>query len=290
MSARESATDGSRTSRLIGGISRVDLRVQDIDRALSFYRDVVGLEPEEADRGRAELRGPGSSIVLTLSSEGVEQPARRDAAGLFHTAFLFPDRRSLGLVLSRLVERGIEVGAGDHGVSEALYVDDPDGNGVELYWDRPREAWPSPAPGQRVGMYTAAVDLRGVLEEGRRGEGRSSAPVVGHVHLQARDLDDTTRFYVDALGLDLMATMGTSAAFLSSNGYHHHIGANTWNSRGAEPAPRKHAGLDRIVFDAGSPGEIEQARARLEAAGVPFSQQDGALSVRDPNGIELLFR
>ena len=290
MTAQQQGGSNEPVSRLIDSISRVDLRVRDIERAVSFYRDVVGLEPAESNDGRAALRGADGSVVVGLNADGVDSPAKRNATGLFHTAFRYADRATLGLALARLVEARLEVGAGDHGVSEALYVDDPDGNGVELYWDRPRETWPPPAPGQRVAMYTAAVDLRGLLDEGGRREGAGDPPVIGHVHLQAKDVEETTRFYVDGLGLDLMARMGASAAFLASNGYHHHIGANTWNSLGAEPAPRNHAGLDRIVFEVTSPIEIETARTRLEATGVAFGAANGALVVRDPNAVELVFR
>ena len=280
------AGDTAATSHLIRSIARVDLRVQDVDRALAFYRDLVGLEVSAHDTTTATFIGAEARELLHLDASGVEAPARRDATGLFHTAFRYPDRASLGKALGRLVERGMEVGAGDHGVSEALYVDDPDGNGVELYWDRPREVWPAPAPGQRVGMYSAPVDLRSVLEEGRT-PGDAAPPLIGHVHLQVRDIPETLRFYVDRLGLDLMATMGDSAAFLSSFGYHHHVGANVWNSRGRQAAPRTHAGLDCVVLEVPSEDELEGARARLRAADAAVDREDDELVVSDPNGIEL---
>ena len=276
-------------SKLIDGVARVDLRVRDVDTSIAFYRDVVGLEPAGRSNGRATLRGPGGPEILALASDGVDSPARRNSTGLFHTAFRYATRPSLGVALGRLVDRGIEVGAGDHGVSEALYIDDPDGNGIELYWDRPRDVWPDPAPGQRVAMYTAPVDLQSLLADGRGADPEDASPIViGHVHLQVRSVEETVAFYGDHLGLDVMARMGSSAVFLASNGYHHHIGANTWNSRGAEPAPRNHSGLDRAVFDA-PVEEIEQARARLDTNN--FSGDVGEdLVTMDPSGIELCFR
>jgi catechol 2,3-dioxygenase len=177
-------------------------------------------------------------------------------------------------------------------VSEALYIDDPDGNGVELYRDRPREAWPAPPPGQLVAMGTVAVDLDSLLEEAMvDGIVEDEAPRgtdVGHVHLQIADVDESVRFYVDVLGLDLMARMGTQAAFLSSNGYHHHIGGNTWHSRGQGPAARDQAGIDRVRF-ATSREELTDLIARLEAAGMGVERDADEVLVRDPNGVELGF-
>ncbi len=152
-------------SRLIERIERVGLRVTDIDRALRFYRDVAGLAVLDQDASRAVLGDGEGPAFLVLDSTGVTKPADPHATGLFHTAFRYPSRSSLGDALARLVEAGLELGAGDHLVSEALYVDDPDRNGVELYWDRPREEWPRPANGVGVAMFTAPLDVRALLAE-----------------------------------------------------------------------------------------------------------------------------
>jgi catechol 2,3-dioxygenase len=279
-------------SKLIDRIQRVDLRVTDIDKALGFYRDVAGFEVLEQTRTSALLGDPGGAAFLSLDSDGVTKPASRTSAGLFHTAFRFPTRKALGHALARLVKADYEVGAGDHFVSEALYIDDPDGNGVELYRDRPREEWPKPPEGQLVAMGTVAVDLRGLLDEAMvDGIVEEEAPKgtdVGHVHLQITDVDETVAFYVDVLGLDLMARMGSQAAFLSSNGYHHHIGGNTWHSRGEGPAPRGHAGLDRVLFASGE-DELQALAERLDAAGRAFTREASAVEVQDPNGVALRF-
>jgi catechol 2,3-dioxygenase len=278
------------SSRLIDRIARVDLRVQDVDSALAFYRDVVGLEVLERDGTRALLGAPGGPGFLNLDSAGVTAPALKQATGLFHIAIRFPSRPALGDALARLAEAGYRIGAGDHLVSEALYIDDPDGNGVELYWDRPTEEWPPPSGGMVVPMATLPVDLEGVLAEGRGsaavGEPAATGTDMGHVHLQVSDIGQTTKFYSDVLGLDLMAQLGDQAGFYSSNGYHHHIGANTWNSRSGSPAGRHHAGLDRIVFAVSSNDELRGLRER-----VGDLEQDGdeSLVVRDPDGIELRF-
>jgi catechol 2,3-dioxygenase len=288
---RRQPTAATGTSTLISEVARVDLRVTSIDRAVSFYRDIVGLEVAARDEQRASLRAPGGRVLVALDAGGVETGADRRATGLFHTAFLYPDRASLADALARVLAAGYPVGNGDHGVSEALYVDDPDGNGVELYRDRPRQEWPKPPPGARVGMYTAPVDLEGLLAESRT-RARTAAPedtAIGHVHFQISDLEDSLRFYVDGVGLDLMQSMGGSAAFLSSRGYHHHIGANIWNSRGGTAAPRRRAGLDRVVFRVENPEDLELARQRLAALGYETSGDSRELVVRDPDGIELRF-
>ncbi|HET7483422.1 MAG TPA: VOC family protein [Actinomycetota bacterium] len=272
----------------------MDLRVRSIDESLAFYRDVVGLEVAERSIESAALRSPGGAELLRLNSAGVTERAEKRATGLFHVAIRFPTRSALGDVLARLVAAGIEIGAGDHGVSEALYIDDPDGNGVELYWDRPEDQWPAPSEDMLVPMVTLPVDLQGVLDEGRGNDavGRlaEAGTDVGHVHLQVSDVESTVRFYADEVGLDLVARMGGQAAFFSSNGYHHHIGANAWNSRGSGPATPSHAGLSRVVFGVDDVEQLERLRLRLEEHGHRVSgAENESVMVSDPDGNELVF-
>src|SRR5918996_2770348 len=285
---RSSPSDVIGKSRLISGIASVGLRVQDIERALRFYRDVVGLDVAEGDGSDAALRSPGGEVFLTLESSGVTQPADPTATGLFHTAFRFPTRADLGDALARLVDAGYGVGAGDHLVSEALYVDDPDGNGVELYWDRPVEEWPPPTGDMLVPMATLPVDLDGLLASGRRGEAVGEpAPTrtdIGHVHLQVSDIDATVRFYVEELGLDLTAKLGRNAGFFSSHGYHHNIGANTWRSLGSKPAGRERAGLERVVFTVTDGNELDRLRERLVDSEIATASEHETVVVHDPDG------
>lgn len=281
-------------SRLIERIERVDLRVRDVETSLRFYRDVAGLEVTEQGDDNAVLAAPGGPAFLTLRSAGVTRAADPRATGLFHIAIRYPTRAALGDVLARLAAAGIAIGAGDHAVSEALYVSDPDGNGVELYRDRPVDEWPAPVPGAVVPMVTLPVDLQALLADGRGDDavGERAAPGtdMGHVHLQVSDVDATARFYTEEIGLDLTARMGAEAAFLSSNGYHHHLGANTWRSRGGAPAPRESAGLDRIVFAVADPGRLEDLRLRLLEHGRRATGEEGReVVVHDPDGIELAF-
>jgi catechol 2,3-dioxygenase len=279
------------TSTLIQRIERVDLRVQDVDRALGFYRDIVGLEVAARDAAHAEMRAADGRPFLTVDQTGVTAPSDRRATGLFHVAVRYPDRPSLGDALARLASAGYRIGAGDHGVSEALYVDDPDGNGIELYRDRPRTEWPEPGPGELVRMVTDPVDLDALLADSATG-GDAAAPAltdVGHVHLQVGDLDRAVAFYTGVLGLDLTATIAGTAGFFASRGYHHHVGANIWNSRGGAPARPERAGLDRVVFGVESKEELDRARDRLVAHGHDVNGSGDEMIVSDPDGIELRF-
>jgi catechol 2,3-dioxygenase len=219
---------------MITAVRSVDLRVDDLDAATSFYSRVVGLESDGTS-----LRAPGGDALVALSDAGVEARAPRRAAGLFHTAFRFPTRADLADALRRAAP--YLTGASDHGVSEALYLDDPAGNGVELYWDRPRDVWPDD-------MVTAPLDLQ---ELAAQSTGAARAPEgtdIGHVHLKVSDLARAEEFWTGALGFEVMHRYGDQATFVATGGYHHHAGLNTWMSLGAPLAPREAAGLERVVF------------------------------------------
>ncbi len=184
--------------------------------------------------------------LLELRQSEAPGPAPQRATGLFHTAFLYPTRGQLGAALLRVAsERAAFSGASDHLVSEALYLDDPDALGIELYRDRPRDAWPAPGPGEKVHMDTLPLDLEALAAEA---EGGSEGVRIGHVHLKVADVDAATRFWTEEVGLELMVGWAGQAAFLAADGYHHHIGANTWMSRGAGPEPPEGPGLDEIVL------------------------------------------
>ena len=225
----------------------VHLRVDDLDAALGLYGPVIGLDVVERDSEHAALGAPGGPVLLSLSSAGVRGPAPARAAGLFHTAIRFPTRADLAAALRRLaVTRTALTGASDHGVSEALYLDDPAGNGIELYWDRPREVWPPE-------MFTAPLDLEDLIGVGAGGADAAAVPPgtdLGHVHLRVSDLERSVAFYVGELGFEVMHRYGTQAAFIANDGYHHDLGLNTWHSRGAPLGPPDRAGLERVVLRA----------------------------------------
>jgi catechol 2,3-dioxygenase len=212
-------------------IERVALRVADPAARARYYEQIVG---------------PEASGLLELRASERPGPAPRRATGLFHTAFLYPTRGQLGSALRRVAEhRAAFSGASDHLVSEALYLDDPDALGIELYRDRPRDAWPAPGPGEKIHMDTLPLDLEALAAEA---EGGSEGVRIGHVHLKVADVDEATRFWTEEVGLELMVGWAGQAAFLAADGYHHHIGANTWMSRAADPEPPEGPGLDEIVL------------------------------------------
>ena len=267
--------------------ARVALRVSDVGRSADFYRRIGGFRVREEDGDRAALSAPGDGPVrLELRRAERPGPAPRRATGLFHTAFRYPNRPQLGAVLRGLVrERAPLTGASDHLVSEALYLDDPDGLGIELYRDRPRADWPEPAPGAKVAMDTIPLDLDSILAEPEPDEDPAAGMDVGHVHLKVAGVDDAVRWWTQALGLELMVQLGPQAAFFSTEGYHHDIGANTWMSAGAAPEPREGPGLDEVVLTvAGDPGLVA-ARERLASGGAPVEEEDGAVVTRTPDEV-----
>jgi catechol 2,3-dioxygenase len=263
-------------------LGAVHLTVSDLDRSVAFYQDALGLRQQRREDPVAAL-GAGGEELVVLHEEPGARPAGRHA-GLYHYALLFPSREELARAVGRLAATRTPLdGASDHGVSEAIYLSDPDGNGIELYADRPREAWPPAPPGERIGMYTRALDLDDLLattagEEPVRHAGDGLR--MGHVHLHVGDLEAARAFYVDVLGFEAMASL-PSALFLAAGGYHHHLGANTWRGEGVGPAPAGTVGLREwtLVLE---PDALAALGARLSAAGLG----DGD-AVEDPWGIRL---
>src|SRR5688572_24863554 len=237
-------------------IARVALRVSDLDRSVDWYGRVAGLALRERENGHATLGAPEAGpALLELRTAPSPGAAPRAAAGLFHTAFRYPARAQLGAALQRIISgRESFTGASDHAVSEALYLDDPDGIGVELYRDRPRDEWPPPRPGDKVFMTTEPLDADGVLGAAEGDLSDSAAGVdIGHVHLKVADVEHAVAFWTDEIGMELMARYGADAAFIADDGYHHHVGANSWYSRGAALEPQDGPGLDRVVIAGGEP-------------------------------------
>jgi catechol 2,3-dioxygenase len=267
----------------------VHLTVGDLDRSLRYYGGEVGLELLRREGGTASL-GAGGTELLGLVEEPGAQPAGRHT-GLFHFALLVPERDDLARWLAHAARDRVPlVGMSDHFVSEALYLTDPDGHGIEIYHDRPREVWEGKVG---VRMTTEPLDVASLLGEL---EDPATAPFerlpagtdMGHVHLQVADVGDSIAFYRDVLGLELMAELFGSAAFLAAGGYHHHIGANVWHSRGAPPAPPGTAALRHATLVLPDAAERDRVAARVADAGQePEMQAEGVL-VRDPSGINLL--
>jgi catechol 2,3-dioxygenase len=265
----------------------VELTVSDLGRSLDYYRTAIGLNVLEKSNGRASLGG--DTELLVLDEVPGAEPAPRNT-GLFHFALLVPERRELARWLAHAIRGQIPLtGASDHFVSEAIYLRDPDAHGIEIYADRPREIW----QGEVDRMTTEALDLEDLLGElgDPETEGFDRLPggtVMGHVHLQVAEIDETVRFYREVLGFDLTVRLGSQAAFLSAGGYHHHVGANTWQSAGAAPPPEGSAALRRatiVLPDDASRDEVVQRV--VEDGQEPESTPAGPV-VRDPSGNSLL--
>ena len=273
------------------GIGLVTLRVANLDRSLSFYEGVLGFRRIELTAGKANLGTQDGTPLLELHEVPGASPQPLRSTGLYHVAILLPSRADLGRILLRLAEAGIEIGQADHLVSEALYLSDPDGNGLEIYRDRPRASWRW--ENGTVKMATDPLDLYSLVEEGKRDalpwEVLPAGTRIGHIHLRAGDIPQAERFYHTILGFDITARM-PSALFLSAGGYHHHIGLNTWQSRGAGPAPETTAGLQTFVIALPNQDALAEVRARLAAHGIPVNEQGDDLIVADPwhNQIRLI--
>lgn len=278
--AQPSATPSIDARTTIGDLA---LTVADLDRSIAFYTGPLGFRLLSRSDGGATL-GVGDTPLLFLTEIPGVRPWPGNATGLYHFAILLPTRADLGRWLRNWLDHGYPVpGQGDHLVSEALYLSDPDGNGIEIYRDRPRDEWQW--ENGQVRMATLPVDITGLLSlaesEGQPWHGFPEGTTIGHIHLQVGDIPQAAAFYGDVLGFDLMATM-PSALFISAGGYHHHIGLNTWHSRGAGPAPEGTAGLRSFTIDFAD----EPARAavieRVVNAGGEVGWDDATAVIRDP--------
>ncbi|KQZ78341.1 bleomycin resistance protein [Mesorhizobium sp. Root157] len=242
-------------------VARVGLRARDAEGLAAYYRAIVGLE-ELARDGETITLGAAGRPLLAIESDKAAKPDDPRSAGLFHTAFLLPSRADLGRWINHAIAEKIKVeGASDHLVSEALYLTDPEGNGIEIYVDRPREDWAW--KGSQVAMATERMDVPGVVGSVPAGDaGWQGAPqntVIGHVHLRVGDPREAEAWWNREFGFDTVAKYGAQAVFLSSGGYHHHIGANTWQSAGAGHRDNGRTGLAWVEMRAtDADGEVSR--------------------------------
>ena len=277
-------------------IGHVRLIVADLERALLFYRDLLGLAAGSGEQEVATLSSPSGEVVVELEAQPQARPRPPHTTGLYHIAIRLPDRPSLAALLQRLLDARYPLqGASDHLVSEAVYLPDPDGNGVELYVDRPRDTWLWQA-GQ-VAMTTKPLDVEGLLSEaGKNGsgwQGIAAGTDMGHIHLQVADLGRAEAFYRGLIGLDVTVRGYPGALFLSAGGYHHHVGLNTWAGRGAAPAPSGTVGLAHFALKIQDEAARQALIARVQAAGLelrPAGREAGRerYLVSDPDSNRVL--
>lgn len=271
-------------------VGAVGLRVSDQPAQTEFYARAIGLSPGDA-AGVAELRSADGDILLRLdtSKTAGSTPAPQPYTGLFHVAYRYPDRAALGAAVRRTAKLApLYEGASDHGVSEAVYFRDPEGNGIELYRDRPFNEWPAGDPG-KVGMYTQPLDLAALVAEATESEGAVQVDV-GHIHLQTAAVAPTLEFWRDLVGLAERQRFGPQAVFLAEGLYHHHVGANTWHSAGAKPIPGERPGLESFELRLRTAGAVDEAAARLERGGATVVVADGRVQVTDPDGNRVVLR
>jgi len=274
-------------------VGLLSLTVADLARSVAFYTEAIGLAL--LDRGETTATLGVAGAPLLLLTERVEaRPWPREQAshtGLYHFAILVPTRADLGRWVRHWLELGLPLGQGDHLVSEALYLSDPDENGIEIYRDRPRDEWTWRDGQVRIGAEP--VDIRGLLDEAERaGEPWSGLPAgtrLGHIHLQVGDIPEAAAFYHDILGFDIVAGM-PSALFVSAGGYHHHIGMNIWHSKGATPAPADMVGLRFFTINFPTEDARQEVLDRIAAAGLTTTRTDDAVSIQDPWGNTLILQ
>lgn len=267
-------------------IGKVKLKVRDLDAVSGFYGKVLGLAVMAKDDREVTL-GTGQAPLLVLEADPALTPGDRRQAGLFHTAFLMPTRADLARWLGHSAGAGVRLqGASDHIVSEAVYLADPEGNGIEIYADRPVSRWCGADGG--IQMTTEPLDVQDLLAagEGTSWTGFPEDGNIGHVHLQVGDTAQADRFYRDILGFDI-AVDYPGASFYGSGGYHHQLAGNVWNSRGAARRPEGMAGLDTVEIIVRDAADIANIMARAESAGIKPANSSEGVILRDPWGIAI---
>ncbi|MBA96125.1 VOC family protein [Sulfitobacter sp. M220] len=270
-------------------VGTVRLKVRDLDAVSTFYQSVLGLSAVATSDHRVTL-GVGSSPLLVLEGDSSLSPLDPRQAGLFHTAFLMPTRSDLARWVAHVAEARVPLqGASDHIVSEAIYLADPEGNGIEVYADRPVSAWLGEAG--EIQMSTDPLDLPGLLQsaEGTEWSGFPNNGSIGHVHLQVGGTAEADAFYRDVLGLDIAARY-PGASFYGSGGYHHQLAGNIWNSRRVGKRPEGMAGLDAVEILVRSPNDLAAIAARAESAGNASITDTNGLTLHDPWGTAITLR
>ncbi|MGN8169022.1 VOC family protein [Agrobacterium sp. 22117] len=270
-----------------GYVGQAHLVVKDLGQVSRFYQDVIGLSVIDKSAS-GEILGVNDLPLLTLTTSNEAAKAPTTAAGLFHTAFLLPSRNALADWLAHVAHNNIRLeGASDHLVSEAIYLSDPEGNGIEVYRDRQPDEW-NYQPDGTVEMATKRLDLQALYESAGKTPFRQAAEgtAIGHIHLQVGALPQADAFYQDVLGLKIMARY-PGASFFGYGAYHHHVAANIWNSRGAETRKENMTGLSGYSLKFNEKETLATALAALDRLEIPTERQSDGIAVKDPWGIGL---
>jgi len=268
-------------------VDQVSLTVENLDRSLDFYQNVIGMQILEQSSTKAVLTVNGKTPLITINQPENIHPKQQRTTGLYHFALLLPTRADLGRVINHLLKLQYPIqGGSDHLVSEALYLADPDGNGIEIYVDRPASTWKW--KNGEVVMATEPLDIKSLLEVSE-GEWESlpSETIMGHIHLHVAELEKVSEFYCQGLGFEVVCAYGTQALFISTGGYHHHIGLNTWNGIGAPQPLENSVGLINYSLQFPSEEERDRAIERIEKLGYDVARKEGIHLTKDPSGNQI---
>ncbi|MFD1205409.1 MULTISPECIES: VOC family protein [Sporosarcina] len=269
-------------------VGQVNLKVQSIERSIAFYERVIGFKVLERTERQAKLTADGKTALLSIEQPIDVEPKQSRTTGLYHFAILLPTRSDLIKIVRHFAEIGLQFGSSDHLVSEALYLSDPDGNGIEIYIDRDASEWKW-ANGE-VAMTVDPLNFTDLLSKGVNDlwKGMPEDAVMGHIHLHVSNLVDTEEFYTKGLGFEVVNRYGNQALFISDGKYHHHIGLNTWNGVGAPKPSAQSVGLESFTLMLPSEETKNEMMNRLERIGAPVIEENGATIAVDPSGNRII--
>jgi catechol 2,3-dioxygenase len=265
-------------------VGHVKIKVQNLERSLKYYQEVIGFQILERTNTTANLTADGKTSILSIEQPENVIPKQRNTTGLYHYALLLPKRADLANIVRHFVDNGIQIGSSDHLVSEALYLSDPDGNGIEIYVDRDPSEW-NWNKGE-VAMTVDPLDFGDLLssEEEQSWQGLPAGTVMGHIHLHVSELKKTEEFYTKGLGFEVVCRYGVQALFISTGKYHHHIGLNTWAGVGAPTPPENSVGLNYFTLIYDNEDARNHVVEKLNNMGAAVSEENGSFVILDPSG------
>ncbi|GLC89914.1 VOC family protein [Lysinibacillus piscis] len=270
-------------------VTHVELKVSDLQRSLDYYQKIIGFQILQQTAQQAILTADGKTALLTLVQPETVEDKIGSTTGLYHFALLLPTRRDLAHILLHFHQNNVPLGAADHAVSEALYLQDPDGNGIEVYTDRAEDEWTW--QDNQVYMVTEPLNAPAIVQEAEgHWTGLPAGTVMGHIHLSVSNLAEAEEFYTTGLGFDVVSRFGTQALFISTGRYHHHIGLNTWQSKNAPHLKPNQVGLKTFSLRLDNEQQAATIQSNLQALGAPVIKIEGGFQTEDPSGNVVLLK
>jgi catechol 2,3-dioxygenase len=277
----------------IGYVTKVSLKVLDLDKSVTFYTDTLGMTAISHDKKSASLSANGKDTLLTLHQLDNASKRQPRTTGLYHFALLVPNRKELGKILKHFMQNHVPLqGASDHGISEAIYLSDPEGNGIEIAADTDPTSWKWVNDQLDVFSDNGPMDVKAVLE-GSSNEVFDQLPkdtIVGHIHLHGSELKNTRKFYEEALGMDVVIDLPRQALFFSYGKYHHHIAVNVWNGIGAPQPALNSGGLKHFELSLPNQLSLEDVKDRLNRLGYEYFVENKEIAVNDPSGNSIIIK